>query len=400
MKTTVLAGLLATASFSISAQEAPVGEHSPNEYTLACIEAPTRDCAFSAALQTVIAEEFGLERSKVLVSVAQSMLETGKTDDAIQTLMLALDEARSVNLSLVVQGKITEVAPLLARAGDTASALALIQELTIKHVREDALVAVARESAMAGRLSDAKVALSQMENQTRAAWQLPRMLPSMPVDALASIDLQQIEDQLRALDTSSLLYGGLIQLSVVADKRGDTDVAAALRSKADELFEGLVGASARALASAYRLKAHFDGGVSRELLQQSYAMVQQYSGAVGAAGVADQVARLVGPVEAYMGDVETALNRLDAFAELKERADYFALLVAPEQAEGLSELERELLSEIDQVEGRYERDLLKMRLVEGAVANGSASRALAVVSKLEDDDNQAQGLALVAPLLR
>ena len=405
MKFAVFAGLLATASIPLSAQNSAItqsigDEHAPNEYTLACIEAPTQDCALSAALQTVIAEEFGLERSKILISVAKAMLATGKPEDAKQTLMLALDEARSVNLSLVLQGKITEVAPLLARAGDTASALALIEELNIRHVREDTLIEVARESVLAGRISDATVALSQMQNQQRATWQLPRLLPSAPAEALGIIDLAALEEDMREVDRSSLLYGGLIQLSVVADKRGESELAAEYRAKADTLFEDLVGAGARALAVAFRLKAQFDGGASEDLLRESYTLVQQYADAVGTGSVAPTVARNIGPVEAQLGDVDAALARIETFEELKEKADYFALLVTPDSVDGLSAPQAELLTQIEQVEGRYERDLLKLRLVEGAVANGAAVRALAVVSRLEDDDNQAQGLALVAPLLR
>lgn len=62
--------LLAATTPAIAQEEPQSGaalSHQPNQYTLACLEAPTRDCAFSAALQTVIAEEFGVERLKVLL---------------------------------------------------------------------------------------------------------------------------------------------------------------------------------------------------------------------------------------------------------------------------------------------------------------------------------------------
>ena len=93
--------LTAIAMPALAQNDSVSTEHRPNEHTMACLEAPTRDCAFTSALQTVIGEEFGIERAKVLIGVARAMIETGQKDQAIQTLMLALDEARSVRLTLV-----------------------------------------------------------------------------------------------------------------------------------------------------------------------------------------------------------------------------------------------------------------------------------------------------------
>lgn len=374
--------------------------HKPNEYTLACLEAPTRDCAFSAALQTVIAEDFGVERSKVLVAVARALIETGQQSQAIDTLMLALEEARSVNLSLVTQEKISEIAPILARANDTAGALALVEEVQIDSVRQRVLIEIARENVTAGRVADANVALGQMKSPTRAFWQRLRMLPTAPVEALKALDLASLEAEVRAFDQSDRLYRGLILLAVLADKRGETDLRQALVAEADELFASLVSLNVRALATAHRLRSMYDGGLDAALIEESYALAQQHTSRIRSAETMESIAGLIGVVEANTGRLDAAIDRMAVFTEVADKARYISSLRADVDLAPLSAEVRTLLAEVVELDGVYERDLVRLQLLEGALSNKDLDLATNLIIAIEDDDNQAKGLALTAPLLR
>lgn len=404
MKTKVIAAIVALGTTPVMAQNGENGAaasgHQPNEYTLACLEAPTRDCAFSSALQTVIAEEFGVERSKVLVAVARALIETGQQRQAVETLMLALDEARSVNLSLVTQEKITEIAPLLARAGDTAGALALVEELEIPSVKQRVLIAVARENIVAGRHGEADVALSQMSSDTRAFWQKLRLLPLAPSDSLASINIADLEEQVRTFEQPDRLYRGLVALAVLSDKKGEPADRQSYLMEADELFAGLVSVNDRALATAHRLRAMHDGGMAPVLIQGSYDLMLLHTSRVRSLETLASIAELVGVVEASAGNLDAAVKRMDVFTELPDKARYLSTLRSDTDEGSLAAEIRILLREIVDLEGVYERDLVRLQLLEGAIGNDDLLLATRVIAAIEDDDNQARALALAAPLLQ
>lgn len=399
--TIALAVLFSGPAYGQNGQNGQVAtSHKPNEYTLACLEAPTRDCAFSAALQTVIAEEFGVERSKVLVAIARALIETGQRTQAIETLMLALEEARSVNLSLVTQEKISEIAPILARANDTAGALALLEELQIDSVRQRALIAVARENMVAGRVADANVALGQMESQTRAFWQRLRLLPLAPEEAVRALNMRELEAQVRTFDRPDRLYRGLILLAVLADKRGETDARQAYIAEADELFASLISLNVRALATAHRLRSMYDGELDPALIEKSYALAQQHTNRIRSAETQESIATLIGVVEANMGRLDAAIERMDVFSEVADKARYISSLRTESDLAPLSAEVRALLAEVVELDGVYERDLVRLQLLEGALFNGDLDLAKNLIIAIEDDDNQAKGLALTAPLLQ
>jgi hypothetical protein len=60
---------------------------------------------------------------------------------------------------------------------------------------------------------------------------------------------------------------------------------------------------------------------------------------------------------------------------------------------------RRLLGDVAELEGAYERDLVRLTLLEGALANEDLPLARHIVEAMEDDDNQALALALMAQLL-
>lgn len=401
---TALIVLAAMISVTAQAQNGQNGQaapsHRPNEYTVACLEAPTRDCAFSAALQTVIAEEFGVERSKILVAVGRALIETGQSAQAVETLMLALEEARSVNLSLVTQEKITEIAPILARANDTASALALVQEIQIPNIKQRTLIAIARENIIAGRLADANVALAQMESPTRAFWQRLRLLPLAPVDTLRSVDIQALEAEVRTFAQPDRLYRGLVLLAVIADKQGEPADRYTYLAEADELFDKLISLNTRALATAHRLRSMYDGGLDPALIRESYRLALIHSNRIRGVETLESIATLIGVVEADGVNLEAAVERMDVFRKMADKARYLSTLRATTDKYSLSAEVRSLLAQVVELDGVYERDLVRLQLLEGALANEDIGLAKQVITAIEDDDNQAKGLALAAPLLQ
>ncbi len=374
-------------------------EHRPNEHTVACLEAPTRDCAFTAALQTVIGEEFGIERAKILVGVATAMIDTGEAEQARQTLMLALDEARSVRLTLVTQEKITVIAPLLARAGDVAGALALVEELQNDSVRDMVLIEIAQEAIRAGQLADARVTLGQMGNQKRAFWRELSLLALAPRQALSAVNMAELEAKVRELDRPDQRYEGLVRLAIIADRRGDPGDRNAFLAEADELFSGVIGITSRAEATANRVRAMFDAGMDDAFVAESYQLALLHGGRLRNNQDQADFAKKIGVIEASRGDLDAALNRLEFFTEVDAKAAYVASLRASTSQSILAAQFREVLREVDELQGAYERDLVRLTLLDGALTNADLYLARRIVEAMEDDDNQALGLALMAPLL-
>jgi hypothetical protein len=390
-------GMMAPPAF---AQNTTVSdEHKPNEQTLACLEAPTRDCAFTAALQTVIAEELGVERAKVLVGVATSMIETGQKEQAVQTLMLALDEARTVKITFVTQEKIKEIAPLLARAGDVSGALALVGEIQNEGIKDMVLAEVADEAIEGGALADARVALSEMQNRTRAFWRELSLLARASDAALATVSLDELEADIRALDRTDQRYRGLVQLAVIADRKGDAAARDAYIAEADELFSGVVGIAIRADVTAQRARAMYDAGLDEAMVRTSYDLAVLHGDRLRDGALLPDFARKLGPVEAALGNLDTALARMEYFRDVDAKAAYLSSLRVEGNYDRVASRMREVLSEIDTLEGAYERDIVRLKLLDGALVNENISLAGNIVRAMEDDDNQALALARMAPLL-
>jgi len=400
VKKTIIVGLLISTSIAVLAQQVPVtSDHKPNEHTLACLEAPTRDCAFTAALQTVINEEFGIERAKVLIGIARSMIVTNQKEQAIQTLMLALDEARSVNLSLVTREKITVIAPLLARAGDTASALALVGELQNPSIKDLVLLKIASEAGRNGHIADVHVALRQANNQTRAFWRELVILTQAPRAMLSTVDLAEVGGRIREIERPERRYRGLIQLAIIADHKGDAGERNALLTEADELFLSVVGIHQRAGATADRAYSMFKAGMDPAFVEASYELALTHGNRLRGSEVLASFADKVGVIEAASGNIDKALRRLEVFQGLPEKAKYLSKLHAGRDKSLLAAEVRGLLTEIAGMEGAYDRDLVRLTLLEGALVNEDSYLAQHIVQAIEDDDNQAYALALMAPLL-
>ncbi|WP_020399857.1 hypothetical protein [Kordiimonas gwangyangensis] len=400
MKTLLLSTMMGIMATPVFAQENPfTTDHKPNGQTLACLQAPTRDCAFTSALQTVIEEEFGVERAKVLVGVASSMIETGQKEQAVQTLMLALDEARTVNISFVTQEKIKEIVPLLARAGDMSGALALTDELQNEGIKDTVLAEVAEEAIGNGELADARVALGKMQNRSRAFWRELTLLARAPEAALTTVNVQDLDADIRALDRTDQRYRGIINLAVIADRKGNAELRDAYLAEADELFPGVVGIAARAEATALRARAMYDAGMDEALVRASYDLAVLHGERLRDGALLPDFARKVGPVEAALGNLDSAIARTEYFDDVDAKAGYLASLRANGAGDLVTAKMTEVLDEVEDVEDAYERDVIRLKLLNGALKNANLDLAANIVRAMEDDDNQALALARMAPLL-
>lgn len=400
MKTLLLSTMMGIMATPVFAQENPfTTDHKPNGQTLACLQAPTRDCAFTSALQTVIEEEFGVERAKVLVGVASSMIETGQKEQAVQTLMLALDEARTVNISFVTQEKIKEIVPLLARAGDMSGALALTDELQNEGIKDTVLAEVAEEAIGNGELADARVALGMMQNRSRAFWRELTLLARAPEAALTTVNVEELDADIRALDRTDQRYRGIINLAVIADRKGNAELRDAYLAEADEMFPGVVGIAARAEATALRARAMYDAGMDEALVRTSYDLALLHGERLRDGALLPDFARKVGPVEAALGNLDSAIARTEYFENVDAKAGYLASLRADGAGDLVAAKMTEVLGEVEDVEDAYERDVIRLKLLNGALRNSNLDLAANIVRAMEDDDNQALALARMAPLL-
>jgi len=383
----------------ISAQDTVAADHMPNKHTAICLEAPTRDCAIQAAIQTVVAEDFGIERSKVLVGVARTLIATGKTEDALQTLAVALEEARSVRLSLVTQEKITEIAPLMARAGDTSGAMKLTAELQNDSIRDLVLFRIAEEAALRGDLANMRVALGETRNENRAFWRELSLLTKAPRSALEGVDAASIESKVREVERPEQLYRGLIRLAILADRMGKPGDRNALIAEADEMFPSVVGIHPRASSTADRARNMYDAGMDEVFVNASYAIALVHGDRLRGNEPLQDFAQKIGAVEAASGNLEAALRRLEVFVNVDDKAKYLASLNAGRDKSILAAEVRSLLGEVSELEGAYERDLVRLSLLEGSLINEDLPLARHIVEAMEDDDNQALALALMAQLL-
>ncbi|WP_417452127.1 hypothetical protein [Kordiimonas sp.] len=390
-------GMMASPAFAQSPTVS--NDHKPNQQTMACLQAPTRDCALSSALQTVIAEELGVERAKVLVGVATSMIETGQREQAVETLMLALDEARTVKITFVTQEKIKEIAPLLARAGDVSGALVVADEIENHGIKDGVLAEIAAEAIGNGALADARVALGKMRNRSRAFWRELTLLARAPDKALTTVKLDDIEADVRALGRTEQVYRGLIQLAIIADRKGNAVARDTYIAEADELFSGVVGIAARADATAQRASAMHDASLEAALVRASYDLAALHGDRVRDGDTLQDIARKLGPVEAALGDLGRAFARIEQFKTVEAKAAYVASLQPREASEEMVSKMSEVLGQISDVDGAYERDIIRLKLLDGALKNGSIDLASNIVRSMEDDDNQALALARMAPLL-
>ncbi len=385
----------ASASVSVSVS---AGAALPNEYVSACLQSLSQECALRSALQTAIAEELGLEKATVLIGVAEALIDVGQDASALQTLSLALDETRDARLPLVTQEKIKSIAPLMARAGDFAGALALVEEIQIQSVQDQVLESLAAIAINDGDLASAQVALNQVGGQRRMFWRSLELYLKAPVSALKGLDLQAYEISINEQDRPDLKYRGLVTLALIERRRGDRELSDMYMAKAEALLANVISAQTLADMVSVKIQALYEVEGPGEVLDAAFAAIGR---SLSGAGRQKMIvfANRVGPIEAATGRLDDALSRLDLMSELEARVSYVASLRPETPQAGLQTVARMLMAEIQPLESMFERDHLYLQLLEGVVATGDLVLAEELVRVVEDDDSQAIAIAKLAPLL-
>ncbi len=380
-------------------------EHKPNAHTLKCLEALSRDCTINAALQTVIAEDFGLERAKVLTGVARALAAVGDSERAQRTLALALDEARSVRINIAFQEKIKEIAPVMVQAGDMAGALAISEEVDIPKLRDQVLMRLSREATKIGSLPDARTALNQMENKRRSFWLGLVALSQASAEEITEADIKRFEMLVRALDRPDQQYRGFVLLGIAEAMRGSAGSASRLMQEADALFQSVLGFNLRADVTVNRLVDLYQAKVRGEVLADSYNLAILHGDRLRSQSAQEAFAMKIGAVEVELYQVDKALSRVAHFEDQFNRILYITSLVPSIKGKGANisgpvlAAVRQELSALSEIESAYDRDSQRLILLNAAYKAGNLDLMIEIIKQIEDDDNQAYGLALTTPLI-
>ena len=295
----VLMGSAATISFSAHAQVGVTTDHRPNEHTLACLASPSKDCAISAALQTVINEDLSLERSKVLVGVSRGLMAQGDTDRARQTLNLAVEEARESRLNLILQERLRTIAPLMVELGDVATALALADEIQIRPLKDQTLLAIADYAVRQRDMSAVRTSLSQVSNNERAFWALLNAHVETKGFELTALEAAALEERIRAMPRADRKYRGLVSLALLKEELGDQAAAELLYEDAEMTFAAITSLALRAEAAVVRLDMMKRIGKDRDTLQSAYDFAMQQGGALRSGLAARNNALQIGALESH-----------------------------------------------------------------------------------------------------
>lgn len=388
-------------AFALGLMASVVGGAGPagaNEAVLACLDAPSQDCALQAAVQTAITEELALEKANILIGVADALIGLGQTSQGLQALGLAMDEVRLSNLSLVTQEKIRSIAPLRAQGGDIAGALALVDEIQITSVKDQLLEQIAIGAIAKGDLASATVALDQIASTARAFWRRLDLYLQAPDDLLTAVDLLPFVEKIEAEARAERRYQGLITLGLIEKRRGNDAQGDALLAGADALFDTVLSAQARAAMASTKIQAVHKADLGTELLEAAFTTTRFSRSAVGRDGLMSYALR-VGPIEAKTGRLASALRRVDDFVDPETKARYLGSLVIGAPDPALTTAIDAVLAEFETLESAFERDSLRLKLLRGAIGAKDTDLALRLVSDMEDEETQAIGLALTAVIL-
>eukprot|EP00657_Telonema_sp_P-1_P011334 TRINITY_DN636_c0_g1_i4.p2 TRINITY_DN636_c0_g1~~TRINITY_DN636_c0_g1_i4.p2 ORF type:complete len:167 (+),score=30.43 TRINITY_DN636_c0_g1_i4:496-996(+) len=165
------------------------------------------------------------------------------------------------------------------------------------------------------------------------------------------------------------------------------------------MFSGVIGIGTRADVTAQRVRTMYDAGMDPAFVRTSYDLAILHGDRLREEASQADFASKIGAVEAGIGYLDAALDRLSTFKQVDAKATYLSSLRTTSGQEELAGQFRDVLSEVGQVQGAYERDIVRLSLLEGALGNADINLARNIVRTIEDDDNQALALALMAPLL-
>lgn len=382
-----------------------VPNNAPNEISLKCLQDPSAECALQAAIQTVIDEELSGEKARILIAVAEALVQRGDIERAKKTLNLALSAARDSGLSIIYQEKLQWIAPLFVRAGDSAGGLAIAGDARIGVVKNRVLANIALEAAHIGDIDALRIAISQLSNKTRAFWEELNLLTRMPKASLKSVSVDYYIDLVKKLPRADYEYRGLVLVAILAFKLDQKAVADQLIDDAEEVFQRIVNDGIKMDLAGLRVQSMYAANMPKDFQEASYAKALKIQDANISGLTRMKFAKRLAAYEVSSGKIDRALARLDAFDTPEEKAIFFEKLTAQKALENQAQITNleahyaEMLIEVQSIETPYERDSARLSLLRGAIGNKLTKSALAITATMEDDDTLALSLALVSPIL-
>jgi len=367
---------------------------------LACLDKPTRDCALAAPVQALLVETAEAEQASILIGIAEALVDLGDTNRAQITLRLALQKAEASGFPILIQQRLQEIAPLMAKAGDAAKAEELALGVRFGTQRDNALTALAAVAAAAGDVVRLRALTSQLRNKTRSFWTELNLLGQMPAAALKNLALDDYLTRVRAMQRSDFAVRGLGLVAIIAHKQGD--IAARdtlldeLASRRGPLASGMITASVMALL----VEAMDKAGLPDDLIAPYYGIARQ--NLAGSAGSDDFYANFVRRVAPFVSRSDFAggliglLDRLDQPQQKLAVINHISSDTPADLADRLFQLARQ---QILLIERALQRDIQRVRLADTAARLKNLDALKAVALTMEDDDGLARALARMAPLL-
>ena len=365
-----------------------------------CLANPSRDCALAAALMVTADEELAITRVDDLIAVAETLAHIGDRARARATVELAIQAAHDIGLTIATEQKLVEIVGTMAEVGETARAIEIAEGLGDRFRRANALGAIALAQARTGDVAGAQETLDRIAVPLLALRYAVEMTEEIAengeVDDAAAAAL---EARLSHVDHRLLRTLGYTRLAVLKARQGEHDAARRLRDAAAAERDYILDTADRA-----RLFA----GLARVAL--ALGETDAYADAVSRArGLAmrvnadyDQTIAIADVVAALAagGRIGEAVDLADRITDLRSRTRLVASLSRRrDAAAAVVPLAQRVLEATAAADSRFERDRARLAVAKALAAVGAVAQAVEVITRIENDDAQAQALAALAQKL-
>lgn len=396
--------IAAPLSAGVAAEEAkrgPIKIHQMNPAVASCLEDLNQNCALTAAVKTVTEEQQAMERAKVLLAVAESMITLGQKDRAKRVLDMAIEAAESTKLSIAMTVTLREAIPLFARLGYFDVTGNLLSKVDNQGLKDDLVMQVLREKAAqdltyAEMMTWAKL----ISSPEKAFWATLKVMEEEGIN-LSAIALNDLGLQVEKQTTFAKKFRARASYAAILWKNGERQKAQTLFDKLDADFVLINAPSAKAQLASSKLAAMFNAGVDNGALTTMLDFTKKQAVSINDPDEKARFAERVGPVEIKLGRVGSAVIRSVYFQDLMTQVEYVEKLaeLTGKPADEISQRIDYLANQLSTIEDSYERDVYRYRLLRSALSIKDKGLVKQLIQSMEDDDNQARGLALLAAIL-
>lgn len=383
-----------------NAAEAVRSSADPESLIGDCLEKPTALCALGAALSVTADEQLSIIRVDALLAIAETFAELEQTERGIRTAEMARTAAEDIGISIGTAKKLAELAPIWAKLGEDARAVALAQSLSDRYLTANALGSIAVAQAREGRIDAAQQTIERISVPLlalRYAVDVTEAVASNGADLATAGEL--LEGRLESVDHSLLRGLGYTRLALLHAQDGDVEKAGALYTRAADLVPYLTIGAQRAQLLAGLARVDLALG-DREKYESDVARAATLAGRVR--GDFDQMQALseVAAALAAGGKTDRALELAKSVKGLRGQTDLLKRLSeAPGTEDTVRALADYILAALDEEEARSERDRARLAVATALSRIDAVERAAEVIAGMEQRDTKARGLAVLARAL-